>query len=208
MAESVRWLLNAEGTPWERLGNAMHAGLPVPNGYLACSSIAEGDIRAAYESLKFREKTHFIAVRGTAHTVLNVIGPDPLIHTLRRMWAESGGAPVLVQRMAHSIWCGKAQWHRKNLRIKANEGLILLDPDTYLIDSVTGKCLRRSLEMKQRKMIRHVDGSAKVVEREGERIPMPAEQLAKIAELAVRADSDISWGIDDLEKVWLLGIAL
>lgn len=206
MAESVRWLPNAEGTSWERLGNAMRAGLPVPNGYLACPSITEGDIRTAYESLKCREKTHFTAVRGSSHTVLNIIGPDPLVHTLRRMWIESTNDPVLVQRMVYSAWCGKAQWHRKNLRIKANEGLMILDPDTYLVDSATGKCIRRSFEPKQRKMIRHVDGTARVVEREGERAIMPAENLAKVTELAVLADSDISWAIDDLDKVWLLGV--
>jgi hypothetical protein len=60
------------------------------------------------------------------------------------------------------------------------------------------------LEPKQRKMIRHVDGSTKVVEREGERTPIPAELLAKVAELAVRPNADIGWAIDDLDKVWLV----
>src|SRR5207237_4082521 len=125
------------------------------------------------------------------HVVLNVIGPDALIHTVRRFWAESPGAPILVQRMIHSIWCGKAQWHRKNLRIKANEGMMVLDPDTYLVNSATGKCIRRTLEPRQRKMIRHVDGSARVVAREGDRTPMPAEYLVEIARLAARAGTDI-----------------
>ena len=182
-------------------------GLPVPAGFFVWQETAEEEIRAAYEELKVREKTHFVAVRGSSHAVLNVIGPDPLIHTLRRMWAESPDAPVLVQRMIHSIWCGKAQWHRKNLRIKANEGMMVLDPDTYLVNSATGKCTRRTLEPKQRKMIRHVDGTAKVVAREGQREPMPAELLAKIAELAVRVGKDIGWAIDDLERVWLTTVS-
>ena len=182
-------------------------GLPVPAGFFVWPETPEAEIRAAYEELKGREKTHFVAVRGSSHAVLNVIGPDPLIHTLRRMWAESPDAPVLVQRMIHSIWCGKAQWHRKNLRIKANEGMMVLDPDTYLVNSATGKCTRRTLEPKQRKMIRHVDGSAKVVTREGQREPMPAELLAKIAELAVRVGKDIGWAIDDLERVWLTTVS-
>lgn len=181
-------------------------GLPVPAGFFVWQDTPEAEIRAAYEELKVREKTHFVAVRGSSHAVLNVIGPDPLIHTLRRMWAESPDAPVLVQRMVHSSWCGKAHWHRKNLRIKANEGMMLLDPDTYLVNSATGKCTRRTLEPKQRKMIRHVDGSAKVVAREGEREPMPAELLAKIAELAVRVGKDIAWAIDDLERVFLISV--
>src|SRR5438128_511088 len=162
MADSLLWLPNAEGTPWKRLGKSMDAGLPVPAGFIASiSCVPEAELRVAYEDFKTREKTHFVAVRGTSHPVLNVLGPDALLRTMRRLSAETTDVPVLVQRMVHSIWCGKAQWHRKNLRIKANEGLMLLDPDTYLVDSETGKCLRRSLERKQRKMIRHVDGSAK-----------------------------------------------
>ena len=188
-------------------GNGMRAGLPVPSGYIVVRSTVEEDIRAAYERLKFREKTHFLAVRGSTHAVLNVIGPDPLVHTLRRLWVESPDVPVLVQRMIHSLWCGKAQWYRKNLRIKANEGMMVLDPDSYLVNSATGKCTRRTLGPKQRKMIRHVDGSAKVVEREGERTPMPSEYLAKIAELAVWAGKDIGWAVDDMEKVWLISCA-
>jgi hypothetical protein len=182
-------------------------GLPVPAGFFVWQETPEAEIRLAYEELKVREKTHFVAVRGSSHAVLNVIGPDTLIHTLRRMWSESPDAPVLVQRMIHSIWCGKAQWHRKNLRIKANEGMMVLDLDTYLVNSATAKCTRRTLEPKQRKMIRHVDGTAKVVAREGQREPMPAELLAKIAELAVRVGKDIGWAIDDLERVWLTTVS-
>ena len=155
--------------------------------------------------MKVRERTHFVAVRGATHPVLNVIGPDTLIHTLRHLWAESPDAPVLVQRMIHAIWCGKAQWRRKNLRISANEGMLILDPDTYLV-SANGQGVRRTLEPRQRKMIRHVDGRAKVVERDGKRAPMPPELLAKIAELAGRAGGDIGWAIDDLEKAWLISL--
>jgi len=185
----------------------MSAGLPVPNGYVVLPSTAEENVRAEYEELKVREKTHFVAVRGTSHAVLNVIGPDALVHTLRRFWGESPDSPILIQRMVHAMWCGNAHWHRKNLRIKANEGMMVLDPDTYLVNSVTGKCIRRALEPKQRKMIRHVDGSARVVEREGERTPMAAEHLAKIADLAVSARKDIGWAIDDLEKAWLISVS-
>ena len=122
---------------------------------------------------------------------------DGTVAELRRLWSETPDAPVTVQRMIHSMWCGKAEWHGKELTITANEGMMMLDPDTY----VSG---RASLAPKQRKMIRHVDGSAKIVEREGRREPMPAEYLVKVAELAARAGSDITWAIDDLEKIWLL----
>jgi hypothetical protein len=180
--------------------------LPVPRGYIVLGSAPEEQVRAAYEELKSREKTQFLAIRGASHAVLNVIGPDALLHALRRLLTESPDSPVLIQRMIPAMWCGKAHWHRKNLRIKANEGMMLLDPDTYLVNSLTGKCIRHTIEPKQRKMIRHVDGSSKVVEREGERSPMPPEHLSKIAELASGAGSDIGWAIDDLDKVWLISV--
>jgi hypothetical protein len=206
MDQCLSWLPDAAETLWEPLGTAMQSGLPVPNGFIVMPATPERDIRAAYEELKVREKTHFLAVRGPSHAVLNVIGPDTLIHTLRRFWAENATAPVLVQRMVHAMWCGKAQWHRKNLRIKANEGMLLLDPDTYLVNALTGKFTPRTLEPKQRKMIRHVDGSSRVVEREGERSPMTPEHLAAIAELASKVGTDISWAIDDREKTWLISL--
>jgi hypothetical protein len=164
-------------------------------------STPEEQIRAAYEELKLREKTHFVAVRGNTHAVLNVIGPDPLVHTLRRLWLETSDAPVLVQRMIHSLWCGKTQRDGENLTVKANEGMLLLDPDTYVLKS--GQSIRQTLEPKQRKMIRHVDGSSKVVERTGLRTPMPAELLQKVGKLG----PDTGWAIDDLEKIWLLACA-
>src|SRR5262245_60287881 len=127
MEPPVAWLPDAAGTVWEPLGRAMHAGLPIPGGFVVFPSSPEEEIRSAYEGLKARERTHFLAVRGASHAMLNVIGADALIHTLRRLWAESAGAAVLVQRMIPAEWCGKAHWHRKNLRIKANEGMMILD---------------------------------------------------------------------------------
>ena len=206
MNQSLSWLPNGDGTPWKALEDAMRSGLPVPAGYIVFPSTPEVAIRAAYEEMKVREKTHFLAVRSSSHVLLNVIGPDPLIHALRRLWAESPDSPILVQRMVHAMWCGKTERHRENIRIKANEGMMLLDPDTYLVNSVTGKCSRRTLEPKQRKMIRYVDGTTRVVEREGPRTPIPGEHLAEIAQLAVRVGSDIGWAIDDLDRVWLIKV--
>jgi len=206
MDDSPKWLPDAAGTAWEPLAAAMKKGLPVATGYIVAKSTSEDELRAAYERLKVREKTHFVAVRGASHAVLNVIGPDALVYTVRRFWAESPDAPVLIQRMIHAVWCGKAHRHRNNLRIKANEGMLILDPDTYLVNGATGKCIRRSLEPKQRKMIRHVDGAAKVIEREGERVSISNEDLARITELAAQADHDIGWAIDDLDKIWLVSL--
>ena len=185
----------------------MAGGLPVPNGFIASRRNSEDDVRSAYEELKIREKTHFLAVRGSSHAVLNVIGPDQLIHTLRRLWSEAPEAAVLIQRMVPAAWCGKVQWHRKNLRVKSNEGMLILDPDTYLVNSLTGRCIRRTLERKQRKMIRHVDGSSRTVEREGERAEMTADQLKAVADLAVLAKRDIGWAMDDVDRVWLISVS-
>jgi hypothetical protein len=200
------WLPDADGTRWAGLGKAMAGGLPVPNGFIALRQHSEEDIQDAYDELKIREKTHFLSIRGSSHAVLNVIGSDQLIHTLRRFWSESQDMPVLIQRMIPAIWCGKAQWHRKNLRVKANEGMAILDPDTYLVNIVTGRCIRKTLEPKQRRMIRHVDGSSITVEREGERAEMTADQLKSVADLAGLAKGDIGWAIDDRGRIWLISV--
>jgi hypothetical protein len=196
----LKWLPDADDTAWKGLGDALRAGLPVPAGFVVCRATPEYEVRAAYEELKLREKTHFVAVRGSTHAVLNVIGPDALVHMLRRLWLETSDAPILVQRMIHSMWCGRTQQDGETLTIKVNEGMLLLDPDTYVVSGTSGQCIRQALEPRQRKMIRHVDGSARVVERTSPRTPMPAELLAKVAKLG----PDVGWAIDDLEKIWLL----
>jgi len=204
MHQPIHWLAESEETRWAALAGAMRAGCPVPNGFVVFPGTAEDDIRNAYEQLTIREKTHFIAVRGSSHAQLNVLGQDQLILSLRRFWTESAAAPVLVQRMVHAACCGKAQWHRQNLRIKANEGMMILDPDTYLFNTASGKCTRQTLAPKQRKLIRYVDGTTRVVEREMGRTPMSAEHLKQVADLALRAKTDIGWAIDDADRVWLI----
>src|SRR2546422_1878812 len=116
MNQPLKRLQEADGTEWESLAWAVRAGLPVPNGFVAFAGTSEEEIRESYQEMMIREKTHFLAIRGPSHAVLNVIGPDQLIHTLRRFRTESPGAAVLVQRMVPAMWCGKGQWHRKNLR--------------------------------------------------------------------------------------------
>src|SRR5947207_2110951 len=104
MDQRLRWLPNTEDTVWTALGNAMRAGLPVPSGFIVSTKTPEEEIRAAYEALKIRERTHFLAVRGVSHPVLNVLGGDTLIHTLHRLWTESADSTVLVQRMIPALW--------------------------------------------------------------------------------------------------------
>ncbi len=206
MDDGLKWLPDTNEMAWEDLGSAMAAGLPVPRGFVISRCTPEETTRAAYEELRIRERVHFVAVRSATHSVTNIIGPDALVHATRRFWAETPDSPLLIQRMIHAIYCGKAHRHRDNLRIKANEGMLILDPDTYLVNSNTGELIRHVLEPKQRKMIRHVDGSAKIVERDGERMPMPATLLAKIAALSKQVGSDLAWAIDDLEKIWLISV--
>ena len=103
------WLATATDTPWKSLAEGTAMGLPIPEGFVVCRRMPEHEIRSFYEDLKARTRIHFLAVRGPAHAVLNVIGPDALIHTLRRFWAESSDAAILVQRMVPAAWCGKTQ---------------------------------------------------------------------------------------------------
>ena len=144
MDERLMWLPDAEGTVWAALGNALRTGLPVPAGFIVSRKTAEDQIRAAYEELKIRERTHFVAVRGATHPLLNIIGPDRLIHTLRRLSMESADASLLVQRMIHSTWCGRAESNEQNNKITANEGMMILDPDTYVVNS-DGNCVGQIL---------------------------------------------------------------
>ena len=200
------WLATATDSPWRGLAEALNAGLPVPDGFVVCPHTSERETRDTYEELKTRTRVHFVAVRGPSHAALNLIGPDALIHTLRRFWSEAPGASILIQRMVPSAWCGKAQWHGQNLRIEANEGLMILDPDTYLFSTDEGKCVQKAIAPKQRKMIRYVDGTLRTVERDGERTPLTEDQLKSVADLAVRAKADITWAIDDQDRAWLISL--
>jgi hypothetical protein len=104
--------------------------------------------------------------------------------------------------MVPAVWCGKAQ--KDGTVIRANEGIAFLDPDTYILDN--GVCLRRSIEPKQRKMLRYVDGTTRTVERDGERSLLTDDQLKKIVDLAIKAAADISWALDDQDREWLLTV--
>ena len=83
---------------------------------------------------------------------------------------------------------------------------MILDPDTYLFSTETGTCTHMTLEPKQRRMIRYVDGTTRTVERSGERTPMTLEQLQSIARLAEGAQADITWAIDDCDVLWLISV--
>jgi phosphoenolpyruvate synthase/pyruvate phosphate dikinase len=198
------WLSMASDSPWATLAEALQAGLPVPDGFVVCRHTSESDIRDTYEELKTRTKIHFVAVRGPDHAVLNIIGADPIIHTLRRLWSESPDASILIQRMVPSLWCGKAQRHGKKLQIEANEGLMILDPDTYFFDTEKGQCVQKTIEPAQRKILRYVDGTLRTVRREGERILLAEGQLQTVVTLALSAERHVSWSLDDQDKAWLI----
>jgi hypothetical protein len=206
MAEQIQWLREIQNGPWARLGEAVRAGLPVPNGFAVQAGGDERAIRTAYDDLKIREYTHYVAVRTPAHAVLDVIGGDALIHTLHRVWPEGPDAPVLVQCMVNGSWCGKASWEGKNLRIRASEGLRALDPDTYLFNTTANKCTRRTLYQQPRKVFRGVDGRTRTMEITGERQPLETKYMEAIAELAKSAGGEITWILDD-SRVWLLSVA-
>lgn len=204
--QNIHWLQNIDSGPWAGLAEAARCGLPVPTGFVVEPNTPERAIRDAYEELKRSERTHFVALRSPSHALLDVLGNDMVIHSLRRLWSETTNAPVLVQRMVNSEWCGKASRTGKGLllRIKANEGQQMLDPDAYLFNMASGKCTRRTLQKSQRKMIRRVDGTSRVMQSDGRHTPLNADQLEAIAKLAERAQADITWAFDD-RQVWLLG---
>src|SRR4030095_12114545 len=180
------WLSTATDTPWKSLAEGLAMGLPIPEGFVVSHQTPEDEIRSAYQELKVRTRFHFLAVRAPSHAVLNIIGPDALIHSLRRFWAESPDAAILVQRMIPAVWCGKTQHDGKI--ITANEGLMILDPDTYVIQN--GTYVHKSIEQKQRKMLRYVDGTLRTVERDGERTLLSDDQLKKIDDLAPQTQND------------------
>jgi hypothetical protein len=111
---------------------------------------------------------------------------------------------MLVQQMVPAVWCGKTQQDGKV--IKANEGLMVLDPDTYVIEN--GACVHRIVENKQRKVLRYVDGTLRTIEREGDRTLLTDDQLKKIAELAAKAQTDITWALDDQDRCWVISRGL
>src|SRR5262245_1601027 len=204
MSEQILWLRDVQSGHWSALGTALRAGLPVPGGFVASPDTPEKAIRQGYEDLKLHEFTHYVAVRSPSHALLDVIGADQLIHTLRRLRLELPGAEVLVQAMVNSAWCGTAAWEGKNLRIRAAEGLQCLDSDMYLFNTTTRKCTRRTLYQRPRKVFRAVDGTTRTMEIIGERRPLEPKYLEAIAQLAERAESDITWVLDD-RRVWLTG---
>lgn len=160
--------------------------------------------------MAIREHTHFVAVRGPSRAILDTSGPDRLIQATRRLWTETPDALLLVQRMVNAAWCGRADWDgkavRRVLRIQANEGMLVLDPDIYVFNTATGKCTRKTIQQKQRKTIRRVDGVSKTIEVQGERAPLSPEQLKQIAELAARTGAEIGWALDDNSRLWLISI--
>ena len=182
----------------------MRAGLPVPGGFVIAPRADEKAIRGAYDDLKIREHTHYVAVRSSSESLIDVIGNDHLIHTLHRFRAEAPDAEVLIQRMVNAAWSGKAAWEGKNLRIRASEGLRRLDPDMYLFNTSTHKCTRRTLYQRPRKVFRGVDGTTRTMEIIGERRPLETKYVEEVAELAKRSESDVTWVLDD-RRVWLIG---
>jgi len=203
MAEHIQWLREVRDGYWARLGRALAAGIAVPDGFVVTKRTDEHDIRSAYDELKTREHTHYMAVRSPSHAVLDVIGNDALIHTLERLWTESPEAEALVQCMINARWCGKVTWEGKNLRIRAAEGLMCLDPDSYLFNTVSRKCTRRTLYQRPRKVFRGVDGKTRRMEITGERRPLEVKYLEAVAELASREERDVIWVLDD-RRVWLI----
>jgi hypothetical protein len=204
---SIKWLRETDDGPWAALSNCLRQDLPVPNGFVVEPEAPEREIRDAYELLKQTERTHYVALRSPSHALLDVLGNDAVVHALRRLWMEVPDAPILVQRMVHSDSCGKAARDEKNrlIRIKANEGMRMLDPDSYVFNTATGKCTRRVLQKNQRKSVRSVDGNPQTIESHDQRTALDINQLKRIADLTESAQANITWALDD-RRLWLLSV--
>lgn len=204
-AEQIEWLRDINQGLWAGLAQAARAHLPVPNGFLVHPGSDEEKARAAYQELKIREFTHFVAMRSPVGAALDVIGPDALIHTVRAMQAELPNSAVLVEVMVNSSWCGHASWEGSNLIVRASEGLRCLDPDTYLFDTVTSECESQTLHPRPRKVFRAMDGRTRTMEINDERQPLDVQSLKAIAEVARNAGTAITWVLDD-RGVWLVSV--
>ena len=204
MAERIHWLRDLQDGPWSGIADAMRKGIPVPDGFVVRPETPEREIRDAYEELKTKEHTHYVAVRGGIRAQLDVIGPDRLIHSLRESWNESPGGERLIQAMINAAWSGNARRDHKGLRISAAEGLLCLDPDVYLMQGSSAKTRKRTLYQQPRKVFRGVDGRTRTMEIIGERKPLESKYLEAIQELAERVGTDITWKLDD-RGIWLVG---
>jgi hypothetical protein len=205
---TIKWLREAEDGPWTALSDRMRKGLPVPNGFVVEPGTPEQEIRGTYEVLKQTERTHYVALRSPSHALLNVLENDAVVHGLRRLWTDAPDAPILIQRMIHSEWCGKATGQEENrlIEIKANEGLLLLDPDSYIFNTATGECTRQVLQKSQRKLVRSVDGNLQTVESHDQRTALDISQLKRIADLTESAQPNNTWALDD-RRLWLISVA-
>jgi hypothetical protein len=183
----------------------MQAGAPVPDGFVVEPGMAENDVRTAYEELKMRQFTHFVAVRGPENAVLDVVGTDPVIYKLRGMRSEWPKAPILIQTMVNGNWCGQATWEGTNLIVRASEGLRNLDPDIYVFDTVTNECENCTMHSHPRKVFRAVDGRTRTMELTGERQPLDGASLQAIAEIAKNSPTGISWALDH-RGAWLISV--
>ena len=203
MTGQIQWLPDIRNGRWARLAAALQSGLPVPAGFVVTEDCREGAIRDAYNDLTARAHTHYVAVRGPTHAVIEILGNDRVVHALRAMWTESAAAQILVQSMINAEWCGKASCESPHVRIHASAGLLCLDPDVYVFDALSKECTERILHERPRRAFRGVDGTTRTMQIQGERRPFEAKYLKQVAELAERAASRITWALDD-RRLWLL----
>jgi hypothetical protein len=205
MAEQMLWLGKVQEGPWAALGQAIRAGAPVPDGFIVEPNTPESEVRTAYDELKLRQFTHFVAMRGPQNAALDVVGTDPVIYKLRAMRSEWPEAPILIQAMVNGNWCGQATWEGTNLVVRASEGLRNLDPDIYVFDTVTNECESRTIHPHPRKVFRAIDGRTRTMEVAGERQPLDIGSLKAIAEVAKNSPGGISWCLDD-RGAWVISV--
>jgi pyruvate,water dikinase len=199
------------------------------------------DAPVAVRSSATSEDSATASFAGMNETFTHVIGPDELLDAVRRCWASLWGArsmayraaqglteepaiAVVVQRMVESQRSGvlftadPTTGDRSHLMIEGAFGLGevvvggQVQPDTYVVDRVTGRVLEAHIGTKDTKITKGPDGhDLRVQLGEAERTArvLDDDAIAELAHLAVRAEAifgvpqDIEWAIED-GRIWLV----
>ena len=199
------------------------------------------DVPVAVRSSATAEDLPFASFAGQQDTYLNVVGPRAVLDAVRNCWAslwtdrattyrarlgvdpDDVALAVVVQRMVDVDCAGimftanPVTGRRGQTIIDASPGLGeavvsgAVNPDHYVVDTVTGRTVERTLGDKRLRIQPLPGGGTETVEMpHGVDSPcLTEEQVAGLARLGLRteqyfaAPQDIEWAIDRGGAVWL-----
>jgi rifampicin phosphotransferase len=199
-------------------------------------------VPVAVRSSATAEDLPYVSFAGQQDTYLNVVGVDALIDAVRRCWASlwtdravsyrasNGIDPrtvrlaVAVQKMVEAEVSGvlftanPLTGKRRQAVIDASPGLGeaivsgAVNPDHFVVDTVTGELLERHLGDKQIAVRATAGGGTQRVEATGhaDEASLSDEQVRALAELGARVEAhygspqDMEWAVDSGGEIWLL----